>query len=70
MQITIQNEIMLSAHLFRFKAAQDPKRMPSGMDRIRENALRTTVAGIRVDERAKCTTHTKYLLELTLSISE
>ena len=28
------------------------------------------VAGIRVDERAKCTSHTKYLLELTLSISE
>ena len=28
------------------------------------------VAGIRVDERAKCTSHTKYLLELTLSASE
>ncbi len=28
------------------------------------------VAGIRVDERAKCTPHTKYLLELTLSASE
>ena len=28
------------------------------------------VAGIRVDERAKCTSHTKYLLELTLSVSE
>ena len=28
------------------------------------------VAGIRVDERAKCTPYTKYLLELTLSASE
>ena len=28
------------------------------------------VAGIRVDERAKCTTHTKYLLELSLSSAE
>ena len=28
------------------------------------------VAGIRVDERAKCTSHTKYLLELSLSSAE
>ncbi len=28
------------------------------------------VAGIRVDERAKCTPHTKYLLELSLSSAE